>query len=275
MSPARPVFFISDHTGITAEVIGKSLLSQFPGQHFHLTNLPFIDSLEKTRAAARLIHDAWQHSGLRPLVYSTLTDPEARAVFQDCKALVMDIYGHFLGMMVDELGTQPQPKRGRAHGMKDFGTYHSRIDAVNFTLDADDGLSMAKYAIADLILVGVSRSGKTPTSLYMAMQYGLRVANYPLTPEDFEQPGLPRALQPHLHKLWGLTLAPERLAQIREERRPNSTYASLETCQKELQEAETRMRAAGIPVVDSTHRSVEEIAALIKQCLPPLPDQEI
>lgn len=275
MTPVRPVFFISDHTGITAEVIGKSLLSQFPGQHFHLTNLPFIDSLDKTRVAARQIQEAWQQTGIRPLVFSTLTDPACRAVFDECKALVMDIYGHFLGMMVDELGIQPQPKRGRAHGMKDFGTYHSRIDAVNFTLDADDGLSMAKYAIADLILVGVSRSGKTPTSLYMAMQYGLRVANYPLTPEDFEQPGLPRVLQPHLKKLWGLTLAPERLAQIRAERRPNSSYATLETCRSELQEAEARMRAAGIPVVDSTHRSVEEIAALIKQCLPALPDQEI
>jgi regulator of PEP synthase PpsR (kinase-PPPase family) len=159
--------------------------------------------------------------------------------------------------------------------MKDFGTYHSRIDAVNFTLDVDDGLSVDKYALADLILVGVSRSGKTPTSLYMAMQYGLRVANYPLTPEDFEKPGLPRTLLPHLDKLWGLTLSPERLGQIRAERRPNSVYASLETCASELKEAETRMRAAGIPVVDSTHRSVEEIAALIKQSLPSPPDQEI
>lgn len=275
MSPARPVFFISDHTGITAEIIGKSLLSQFPGQTFHMVNLPFIDSLEKTRAAAMQIQAAGLETGIRPLVFSTLTDPDARAVFKDCKALVMDIYGHFLGMMVEELGMAPQPKRGRAHGMKDFGTYHSRIDAVNFTLDADDGLSLGKYAIADLILVGVSRSGKTPTSLYMAMQYGLRVANYPLTPEDFEQPGLPRTLEAHLHKLWGLTLAPERLAQIREERRPNSPYAALATCRSELLEAEKRMRAAGIPIIDSTHRSVEEIAAQIKQSLPAPPDLEI
>ena len=273
MTPARPVFFISDHTGITAEVIGKSLLSQFPGKSFHLTNLPFIDSLEKTRAAARQIHEAWQQTNIRPLVFSTLTDPQARAVFEDCQALVMDIYGHFLGMMMEELGSPPEPLRGRAHGMMDFGSYHSRIDAVNFTLDADDGLSMGKYAAADLILVGVSRSGKTPTSLYMAMQYGLRVANYPLTPEDFEQPGLPRFLKPHLGKLWGLTLTPERLTQIREERRPNSPYASLATCRSELLEAETRMREAGIPIVDSTHRSVEEIAALIKQSLPAPPDQ--
>jgi [pyruvate, water dikinase]-phosphate phosphotransferase / [pyruvate, water dikinase] kinase len=275
MSPARPVFFISDHTGITAEIIGKSLLSQFPGQTFHMVNLPFIDSLEKTQAAARQIQAAGLETGIRPLVFSTLTDPDARGVFKDCKALVMDIYGHFLGMMVEELKITPQPKRGRAHGMKDFGTYHSRIDAVNFTLDADDGLSMAKYAGADLILVGVSRSGKTPTSLYMAMQYGLRVANYPLTPEDFEQPGLPRALQAHIPKLWGLTLTPERLAQIREERRPNSPYSALATCKSELLEAEKRMRAAGIPIIDSTHRSVEEIAAQIKQSLPAPPDQEI
>ncbi|MEW6677217.1 MAG: pyruvate, water dikinase regulatory protein [Pseudomonadota bacterium] len=275
MSPARPVFFISDHTGITAEIIGKSLLSQFPGQTFHMVNLPFIDSIEKTRAARVQIQAAGLETGLRPLVFSTLTDPDAREVFQDCKALVMDIYGHFLGIMVEELKITPQPKRGRAHGMKDFGTYHSRIDAVNFTLDADDGLSMAKYAGADLILVGVSRSGKTPTSLYMAMQYGLRVANYPLTPEDFEQPGLPRALQAHIPKLWGLTLTPERLAQIREERRPNSPYSALATCKSELLEAEKRMRAAGIPIIDSTHRSVEEIAAQIKQSLPAPPDQEI
>lgn len=275
MSPARPVFFISDHTGITAEVIGKSLLSQFPGKAYHLVNLPFIDSLEKTQAAVRQIDEAWQQTGIRPMVFSTLTDPQARAVFEDCKALVMDIYGHFLGMMVAELGAQPEPLRGRAHGMKDFGSYHSRIDSVNFTLDADDGLSMSKYAGADLILVGVSRSGKTPTSLYMAMQYGLRVANYPLTPEDFEQPGLPQVLRPHLPKLWGLTLTPERLAQIREERRPNSPYSSYTTCKSELLEAETRMREAGIPIVDSTHRSVEEIAALIKQSLPAPPDQEI
>ena len=275
MSTARYVYFISDHTGITAEVVGKSLLSQFPGHAYHLVNLPFIDSLDKVHAARAQIGEAWAQTGLRPLVFSTLTDPQARALFQDCKALVMDIYGHFLGAMAEELGMQPKPKRGRAHGMKDFGTYHSRIDAVNFTLDADDGLSMGKYAAADLILTGVSRSGKTPTSLYMAMQYGLRVANYPLTPEDFEQPGLPRPLLLHSGKLWGLTLAPERLAQIREERRPGSRYAALDTCRAELQEAETRMRAASIPVVDSTHRSVEEIAALIKQSLPAPPDQEI
>lgn len=268
MTPARPVYFISDHTGITAEIIGKSLLSQFPDEAFASVSLPFVDSLEKVNFAAQQIRDSWRDSSLKPLVFSTLTDPRARAALDACGALVMDIYGHFLGMMVGEIGYPPEPLRGRFHGMADPGSYRSRIDAVNFSLAADDGLGVEKYDRADVILVGVSRSGKTPTSLYMAMQYGLCVANYPLTPENFEHPGLPASLRPHRAKLRGLTLAPERLAQIRAERRANSPYASLATCREEVRLAERLMREENIPVVDSSHRSVEEIAALIKQSLP-------
>ncbi|MDD5391220.1 MAG: kinase/pyrophosphorylase [Gallionellaceae bacterium] len=267
MTPARPVFFVSDHTGITAEIIGKSLLSQFPDEAFAPVSLPFIDNMEKANIAAQQIQEAWKNTSLKPFVYSTLTDPGARAALGACGALVMDIYGHFLGMMVGEIGYPPEPLRGRFHGMGDQSDYYTRINAVNFALAADDGLSIEKYDRADVILVGVSRSGKTPTSLYMAMQYGLRVANYPLTPENFEQPGLPNSLLPYLPKLRGLTLAPERLEQIRSERRPNSTYSSLETCRTELQLAEKMMNDAGIPTVDSSARSVEEIAALIKQSL--------
>jgi regulator of PEP synthase PpsR (kinase-PPPase family) len=267
MTPARPVFFVSDHTGITSEIIGKSLLSQFPDEAFATVSLPFVDSLEKADIAAQQIRETWKTAGLKPFVYSTLTDPGARAALAACGALVMDIYGHFLGMMVGEIGYPPEPLRGRFHGMGDQSDYHLRINAVNFTLAADDGLSVDKYEHADVILVGVSRSGKTPTSLYLAMQYALNVANYPLTPENFEQPGLPKSLLPHLPKLRGLTLVPERLAQIRSERRPNSVYSSLETCRNELNLAEKMMREAGVPIVDSTARSVEEIAALIKQSL--------
>jgi len=268
MTPARPVFFVSDHTGITAEIIGKSLLSQFPDEAFAPTSLPFVDNLEKANIAAQQIREAWKNTSLKPFVYSTLTDPGARAALAACGALVMDIYGHFQGMMVGEIGYLPEPLRGRSHGMGDRSDYYLRINAVNFALAADDGLSIEKYQRADAILVGVSRSGKTPTSLYMAMQYGLNVANYPLTPENFEQPGLPKSLLPYLSKLRGLTLAPERLAQIRSERRPNSPYSSLDTCRRELNLATKMMRDARIPVVDSSARSVEEIAALIKQSLP-------
>jgi regulator of PEP synthase PpsR (kinase-PPPase family) len=264
----RPAFFISDHTGITAEIIGKSLLSQFPGEAFASASLPFVDTPEKVQDVLERIKSAWQESKLRPLVFSTMTDADARAGLEASGAVVMDVYGHFLGLMMGELGRPAVPVRGQSHSMTDTGAYHSRIDAVNFALAADDGLSTEKYDRADLILVGVSRSGKTPTSLYMAMQYGLKVANYPLTPENFEQPSLPAWLQPYYAKLRGLTLTPERLAQIRAERRPNSRYAAIDTCRAELEQADRMMREAGIPILDSTKSSIEEIAALLRQSVP-------
>lgn len=267
MTPMRPAFFISDHTGIIAEIIGKSLLSQFPGEAFAAVSLPFVDTPEKVAEVVQKIRDAWKESSLRPLVFSTMTDAGARATLEASDAVVMDVYGRFLGQMMGELGRPAVPLRGKSHSMNDAGAYHARIDAVNFALAADDGLSTDKYDRADLILVGVSRSGKTPTSLYMAMQYGLKAANYPLTPDDFERPVLPERLRPYLAKLRGLTLAPERLAQIRSERRPNSNYAALETCRQELRLAEAMMRGAGIPILDSTSSSIEEIAALLRQSI--------
>lgn len=267
MSPTRPVFIISDHTGITAEIIGKSLLSQFPGEAFATESVPFVDTLDKAEDAARRIRDAWKVSSLKPLVFSTMTDPAARAILDASGAVVMDVYGHFLGLMIGELGRPAVPVKGQSHSASDTDAYHGRIDAVNFSLAADDGLSTQKYQLADLILVGVSRCGKTPTSLYMAMQYGLKVANYPLTPENFEQLGLPEVLKPYLGKLRGLTLKPERLAEIRSERRPNSRYAALDTCKQELEAAWQMLSNAGIPILDSSTRSIEEIAALLRQSL--------
>jgi regulator of PEP synthase PpsR (kinase-PPPase family) len=267
MTPTRPVFIVSDHTGITAEIIGKSLLSQFPGEAFATESLPFVDTLDKAQDAANRIREAWKVSSLKPLVFSTMTEAEARAILEASGAVVMDVYGHFLGMMIGELGRPAVPLKGQSHSASDAGAYHGRIDAVNYALAADDGLSTQKYDLADLILVGVSRCGKTPTSLYMAMQYGLKVANYPLTPENFERPGLPEVLRPYMGKLRGLTLKPERLAQIRSERRPNSSYAALETCRQELDDAARMMKEAAIPVLDSSTRSIEEIAALLRQSL--------
>lgn len=267
MTPMRPVFIVSDHTGITSEIIGKSLLSQFPGEAFATESLPFVDTLDKAQDAANRIKEAWKVSSLKPLVFSTMTDASARALLESTGAVVMDVYGHFLGLMIGELGRPAVPVKGQSHSASDAGAYHDRIDAVNFSLAADDGLATQKYEQADLILVGVSRSGKTPTSLYMAMQYGLKVANYPLTPENFEQPGLPDSLLPYKEKLRGLTLRPERLAEIRSERRPNSNYASLDTCKLELNTAIRMMTDAGIPILDSSARSVEEIASLLRQSL--------
>ena len=261
MTPVRPVFFVSDHTGITAEIIGKSLLSQFPDEAFATSSLPFVDNLEKANIAAQQIREAWKNTSLKPFVYSTLTDPGARAALAACGALVMDIYGHFLGMMVGEIGYPPEPLRGRFHGMGDQSDYYLRINAVNFALAADDGLSIEKYERADVILVGVSRSGKTPTCLYLAMQYGVRAANYPITEEDLEHGRLPAALAAHRDRLVGLTIAPERLRQIRQERRPDSPYASLAQCQYEVRQLIALLRRECIRTLDSTHMSIEEIAA--------------
>lgn len=263
MPAARPVYFISDHTGITAEIVGKSLLTQFPDLDFSFASLPFVDTPEKARQAADRVRADGAASGLRPLVFSTLTDALARAQLLSSGALVLDIYAQFAEPLERELGRTATPLRGRLHGMDDHAGYHARIDALNYTLATDDGLNTDKYALADLILLGVSRSGKTPTALYLALQYGLRVANYPLTAETFALPGLPACLRPYKARLRGLTLAPERLAQIRAERRPDSRYASLENCREELTRAMALMRAEAIPVIDTTRRSVEEIAALL------------
>lgn len=267
MSAPRPVFFVSDHTGITAELIGKSLLSQFPAHAFTVSSLPFIDEIEKAEQASGLIEAATRESGQRALVVSTLTDSRLRQRLAQTDCLLLDIFPLFLAQLETELGQSATPTLGQAHGLHDNGQYRARMEAVNFTLATDDGLAIERYDQADLILVGVSRSGKTPTALYLAMQYGLKVANDPLTQEGLELNALPQRLARYLPKLRGLTLAPERLAQIREERRPGSTYASLANCRQELHAAERMLRAHGIALIDSTQRSVEEIAARLKQSL--------
>ena len=267
MSATRPVFYVSDHTGITAEVVGKSLLSRFSGHAFAVTSLPFTDDMAKVEHAVQAIDAATRKHGRRALVISTLTDSHLRQRLAQSDCLLLDIFSLFLAQLEDELGQSATPILGQAHGVNDKGLYRARIEAVNYALAADDGLGVDRYEQADLILVGVSRCGKTPTSLYMSMQYGLKVANDPLTPEDLAMNELPVRFGKHQGKLRGLTLSPERLAQIREERRPGSPYASLNNCRQELQSAERMLRARHIPTIDSSQRSVEEIAALLKQSL--------
>jgi regulator of PEP synthase PpsR (kinase-PPPase family) len=264
----RKVFIVSDHTGITAEMMARSLLSQFPDYHFFETTLPFIDSPRKAADAAARIRSACADCTQPALVFSTLTDPHTREALMASGGCVLDIYAHFLGQIEQELGQTATPRAGRAHGVADPGHYHHRIDAVNFALSHDDGLGMERYERAQIVLLGVSRSGKTPTSLYLAMNDGLLVANYPITPEDFERGRLPARVLAQRKKLRGLTLEPERLALIREERRPGSRYAALDTCTREIMQAEQFMRANAITMFDTTSRSVEEIATLIKQTLP-------
>lgn len=250
------VFFVSDHTGVTAAAVGKSLLSQFRGLQYKTLTVPFIDTPDKARRLAQRIREAGQG-----MVISTITDQAIRSVIRECDAPVFDVFEVFSEPLSAFLGLAPAATAGETHGMSN--TYDTRIDAVNFALSVDDGLNPERLGEADLILVGVSRAGKTPVSLYLALQYGKKAANYPLTPDDLGESSLPRVLLDYRDKLRGLTLSAERLSQIRNARLPNSLYASLENCRSEIQSAERLLTASKISLIDTTRRSVEEIAALI------------
>ena len=262
MLPKRTAFFVSDRTGITAEMLGHSLLTQFDRVSFTEITLPFVDSPEKAQDAVRQIDQTAEKDGARPLVFSTLVDQAMRSAIQIANAFYIDCFQVFIQPMEAELGVQSSHTVGKSHSVRS-NEYFGRIEAVNFALAHDDGQSTKDLANADVILVGVSRCGKTPTCLYMALQFGIRAANYPLIPEDFQRMKLPEALRLHKPKLFGLTIAPERLHEIRKERRPDSRYAALDNCRYEVGEAETLMRREGIHSINSTTKSIEEIATTI------------
>jgi regulator of PEP synthase PpsR (kinase-PPPase family) len=263
-SANRTVFFVSDGTGITAETFGHSVLTQFDLK-FKQIRLPFIDTLDKAHEAARKINDAYNAEGNRPIVFSTLVQAELANVVFKAKGMHMDLIQTFVAPLEHELGVKSTHTVGRSHNIADSEEYKNRIEAINFSLAHDDGQSNKNLSTADVILVGVSRSGKTPTSLYLAMQYGIKAANYPLIPDDFERGRLPSALPEFKAKIFGLSIAPERLCEIRNERRPGSKYAALENCRYEVNEAEAMMKREGIRWLSSTAKSIEEIATTILQ----------
>lgn len=261
----RTVFFISDGTGITAETLGHSLLAQFGQDEFRQIRVPFVDSVERAQSCLEQIRAIGRQDGARPLVFSTLVNPETVATLRQADALFLDMFEKFIEPLEAELGTRSTHTIGRFHGIAESQDYAKRIEAINFTLSHDDGVSDADLDQSDVILVGVSRSGKTPTSLYLAMQFGVKCANYPLIPEDFQRNRLPDGLNRHRGKMFGLTIAAERLHQIRNERRPDSRYAALDNCRYEIEAAQRLMRINGIRYFDSTKKSIEEIATIIMQ----------
>ena len=263
MPHRRTVFFVSDGTGISAQMLGHSLLTQFDGVEFKEVTLPFVVSVEKAEETlARIEHAAADGNG-QPLVFSTLVNSDVRAVVRRANALFFDFFETFIDPLEAWLGDKSTHTVGRSHSAQDMKQYKLRMEAINFAMAHDDGVSSAELDLADVILVGVSRSGKTPTSLYLAMQFGIKAANCPLIPEDFERDTLPHALHAHRQKLYGLTIAPERLREIRQERRPNSPYSAAANCRYEVEQAERMMRREGIRWINSTTKSIEEIAATI------------
>ena len=260
---SRRVFFISDRTGITAETLGRSLLTQFPDTEFKIANIPFVTNQLAAEKAAATIRGAAEQDGVAPLVFSTLTDPATQFIISSSNEYVFDLFGTFIEPLEDALGTQSSHTAGRMHGIGNATEYEHRLSALNFTLNHDDGLSTRDIDGSDVVLVGVSRCGKTPTCLYLAMHYSLAAANYPLTADDFDQSALPKILESCRAKLYGLTIVPEQLSRIRQERRPNGEYAKLSRCRAEVAQAEAMFHAEQIPFLDTTTISIEEIAATI------------
>lgn len=259
----RTVLFVSDQTGVTAETLGNSLLTQFDGVEFSQMTVPFVDTVDKARRVAATIDRIAAEEGMRPIVITSFVQDEVRAQLLQCKGLVLDLFAAFLGPLEAELQSRSSHTIGRAHGMVDETKYDQRMEATNYAMAADDGHALKNYDKADVVLVGVSRSGKTPTCLYLALQYGIFAANYPLAEEDLETNDMPKALKPHRDKLYGLTIAPDRLRQIRLERRSQGRYATAQQINFEIRAAEALFDRFRIPYIDTTHSSVEEIASTI------------
>ena len=257
------VFFISDGTGLTAEMLGNSLISQFDNMQFKTQTFPYIDTHAKAQAVVKQIEQANAQNPARPLVFTTLVNPDIRACFTHLDCCLVDLFGTFIQRLESELQSASSHSIGRSHGVVDIDIYNERIEAINYALACDDGLGINNYDVADVIVVGASRSGKTPSSLYLALQFGIFVANYPITSDDDFRIALPKALQGYKNKIYGLTISPERLHQIREERRPGSQYAALATCIEEIRGIEQLFHREGIKFLNTTANSIEEIATRI------------
>ena len=261
----RSVFFISDGTAITAETLGHSLLAQFPHVKFDIHIIPYISSEEAATNVVAEINARAQIDGEKPLVFDTLVDPYVRDIINTANAVNLYVFEGLISKLADELGTIPTTLVGQTHAVTDSESYKARIDAVHFALDNDDGARTRHYDKADLILIGVSRSGKTPTSIYLSLQFGIRVANYPLTEEDLDDNRLPAVLRPHKNKLFGLMIDAERLVAIRSERKANSRYASFSQCQMELRAIEGIYISEGIKYLNVSEMSIEEISTRVLQ----------
>ena len=263
------VYFISDQTGITTESMGRALLSQF--EHtppIHQETLSFVDSLEKAQQAACSIIEVSERNNCQALVFSSLVDEQLRHVFRNIPSVfLMDFFDLFIPMLEKALGEKAYPKVGFMHSIQNTLNYDARMEAVSFTLDHDDGIKLKHLDRADVILIGVSRSGKTPTCLYLALHHGIKSANYPLLPEDLEHPSIPKMLEPYRYKIIALSIDPQRLHHIRQERRPNSGYADIRNCRQEVALAERMFRHEKLLCLNTTHQSVEEVATLIKNHL--------
>ncbi len=264
---SRAIFFVSNSTGITVETLGRSLLYQFSSTQFESHSLRFIDTVDKTKEAVETINKYAEETGLRPIILSTLVTPKLRQIMATANGLYLDVFDTFIAPIEKEIGYEAKLGLGRAHGIVDDAYYSERIEAVNYSLKTDDGVGAREYSQADVILIGASRTGKTPTSLYLAMHYGLRAANYPIVDEELDSHSLPAPLKVHKDKLFGLLVTPERLQSIRTKRRADSQYSSLSQCQYEIRQTKSLFQQQNIPYFDVSSMSIEEVSSNIMNML--------
>ncbi len=259
---SKDVYYISDSTGILATNLGQALLCQFPEINFHEEHLPFIRTVEEARQALAYILES--SGGRRPIVFSTIMDREIMAVFDVPEVEFFDAYELFLSRLEECLEARALRVPGFSR-QADNVTMARRVEAIHFTLDHDDGVRPSEYDQAQVILLGVSRTGKTPASVYLATQLGLKVANFPLTGDTLARGQLPEGVLGNLRRAVGLTTRPEVLQQVRRKRYPDSRYASLTTCIDEIEQAKRVFARYRLPVVDTAGKSIEEIATQVLQ----------
>jgi [pyruvate, water dikinase]-phosphate phosphotransferase / [pyruvate, water dikinase] kinase len=259
----RSVYFVSDGTGITAASLGQSLLTQFERIQFHKITLPYINDHNKAMNVITRINRDFNETSIKPIVFTTLIESEIAVLFKQCQGLVINLFQTFIGQLEQEFGIPSSHSIGKTHGMHDLQLYNHRIDAINYTMTTDDGANPHYYDQAEVILIGVSRCGKTPTSLYLALQFGTYAANYPFTEDQLPNFYLPDYLWQHKNKLYGLLIEPKQLHEIRQQRRPDSHYADLKTCEAEINAIKTLYLRENIPFINTTARSIEEIATFI------------
>lgn len=261
--PIRAVYIISDRTGVTAGTMAHTLLTQFPKINFERHTIPFVDADDKVKSTIRQINRSYKLHQAKPLIFTSFMDTNFTHEFEKSEGIVIDLFKPFIEDLEHHLHSDSSHKAGQAHGIVKEHDYMHRMDAINFSMKYDDGVRTGDYHKADLILVGVSRAGKTPTSLYMALHYGLNTANYPLADDDFEAGKLPDALIDSRDRLFGLTIDPFQLQKIRQKRRADSQYSSINQCQQEVRQAQQFFKRYRIPHTDSTAMSIEELASLI------------
>ncbi len=263
----RTVYFVSESTGITAETLGHSLLSQFDTVDFEQVYMPYINTAARAEALTHRMQEAHARDGMRPIVFATMLNEEIGRILRGGDCFYMEMFEQFVEPLSAELGVPPSRQSGRSHAITKPSSYTKRIEAINYAMANDDGVRPDNFRHADVVLVGVSRSGKTPTCLYLAMHYGLRSANYPITEEDFARGELPAEVWAARRTMFGLTIDSQRLHLVREERRPGSAYASLARCQSDIREALNMFKRLRVPVLNTTSQSIEEISSQILRSL--------